>query len=883
MRRAILWLILAGIVGGTAWTFFEWLKPASKTADPWSAVPSESAVILELTGGREAWTGFTGVSQIWGAVSDRKGALALDSLVARVLRSVTLPSAAKPPLFALLRRGESTGWLGVIAGPSDDREAPWPQLLGVITGNPSDAAGRTFNPEEVFEATPSPDLHAVSVLWTKGLLLVGSDAGMIEEARLQLKSGGSLVNDTAFARAHGTLGDGADAHLLVQPARLSRLLGMHLQRNTADALAWPEGWAALDIHSKPDALLLSGLLMPSTSNATLGAIGGQGIGHNGVLRVLPSNTHLLQVQNISDAQRWLTDQGIAGQRDGLHADALFHWVQGSLAFATTMLGDTSTADYVILQAGDPGAAEKALLGLCGATGCDTTAYRSVRMYVLPVQEPFSGLLGAPFDAITTAHWCMLGDKVVMANDRTALERSIDAWTDGTSLAADAGASAFFESLAAETSRTYWCNIGASSAWMKKHLNTESTAQWHSYESAIAQFSGFALQLSPGQHGFHHINVRLQHGGAPSAISSGEVAGRSLWKVTLRAAITAHPHLVHDHTTGTRYVLAQDTDNGLTAVSSTGKVMWRRELEGPIMGEVEQVDRFKNGKLQLLFNTAHRIYMIDRNGKDVDGWPVTVKDKASGPLAVFDYEGNKDYRILVPTEEAGLLNVMPDGKPVVGWAPTRMTSVSDGPVRHLRVKNNDYLLVVDHNGNVLLLDRKGAPRHTAKLKLPRNASVAEVRMGIGIGACAIVWVDSSGSVMSGTIDGVVSELAPASTGIVAIGDPSGDGSAEIIRTLEDKLTVTGAPASSFTHACGCALEGPARVVPIGKSRYGIAVACANGEHLWLFDGTGASLPGTPLTGGKHFAVGDINKDGSVEVVVGAPDGSLTAVPLMGATP
>ena len=124
MRRAILWLILAGIVGGTAWTFFEWLKPASKTADPWSAVPSESAVILELTGGREAWTGFTGVSQIWGAVSDRKGALALDSLVARVLRSVTLPSAAKPPLFALLRRGESTGWLGVIAGPSDDREAP---------------------------------------------------------------------------------------------------------------------------------------------------------------------------------------------------------------------------------------------------------------------------------------------------------------------------------------------------------------------------------------------------------------------------------------------------------------------------------------------------------------------------------------------------------------------------------------------------------------------------------------------------------------------------------------------------------------------------------------------------------------------------------------
>ncbi|MFZ1688433.1 MAG: PQQ-binding-like beta-propeller repeat protein, partial [Flavobacteriales bacterium] len=680
----------------------------------------------------------------------------------------------------------------------------------------------------------------------------------------------------------GTLGDGADAHVLLQPARLSRLLGTRLQRTTAEALAWPEGWAALDLRSKPDALLLSGLLMPAVRNTTLSAIDDQGIGHNGVLRVLPANTQLLSVQNISDAKRWLADQATVAQGDSLHAEALFHWVQGSMAFATTV-GDTATTDYVVLQAGDPGAAEKALFTLCGAAACDSVVYRTVRINTLPLQDPFGLLLGPPFDAITSPQWCLLGDKVVMAKDRRALERSIDAWTDGTSLAADIHASEFFESITAESGRTYWCNVGATSAWMEQHLNTEGSTQWNGYESTVAQLSGFSLQLSPGQHGFHHINIRLQHGGALASAPSTDVAGKALWRITLRAPLARDPDLVLDHSTGTRYVLAQDTDHGMTAVSSTGKVMWTRELDGPILGSVKQVDRFKNGKLQLLFNTAQRVYMIDRNGKDVEGWPMTLKEKASGPLAVLDYDGKKDYRILVPTEEAGVVNLMPDGKPVTGWSVSRMTAVSDGPVRHLRVKNNDFLFVADHDGNVHLLDRKGAPRHAARLKLPRGATVLDVRMGISIGSCAIIWTDSSGAVKSGTIDGEVKELGRAAIGSVAYGDVDADGTGGILRTNGDSLVSEGPSAPSWARSFGCTLDGAARIIPIAKSRNGIAVSCANDERCWIMDGSGAVLPGMPLSGGRYFAVGDINKDGTVEMVSGSANGALSAVSLTNAAP
>lgn len=856
----------------------EWLKPAAKTADPWSAIPTECALVLELSGSTNAWTNFTGAGQLWGTLSDRKGAAALDSLVAKVLRSGAAAKAMAPPLFALLRRGESSGWLAVIAGPGDDRNAPWPELLGILTGNPGNAAGRTFNPEEVFAATPSPELPAVTLLWTKGLLLIGSDAGMIEEAQLQLKSGASLFNDSTFAQAQGTLGDGADAHLLVQPARLARLLGTRLQRTTAEALTWPEGWAALDIRSKPDALLLSGLLKPVSNSGFLNAISGQAVGHNGVLRVLPANAQVLQLQHISDAKQWLADRETGAPADSLHADALFHWVQGSVAFATTAVGDSAAADYAVLQAGDPGAAEKALLGLCGEAPCDSATYRAVRLNALPIVDPFSGLLGPPFDAITAPHWCLLGDKVVMAKERAALERAIDAWTDGTALAADVRASAFFENISTESALTYWCNVGAASAWLEQHMNPSGATQWRRYAGAIQQLGGFALQISPGQHDFFNLDLRLQHGGASSNGATKAVADKALWSITLRAPIARDPYLVLDHTTGTRYVLAQDTDNGLTAVSSTGKVMWARELDGPILGEVHQVDRFKNGKLQLLFNTAQRVYMIDRNGKDVDGWPVLVKEKCSGPLAVFDYEGTKDYRVLVATEEAGIIDLMPDGKPVNGWAAPRMPAVSNGPVRHLRVKNNDFLLLTDADGNVYLLDRKGAPRQTAKLKLPARARVLDVRMGIAIGSCTIVWVDENGGVQSGTIDGVVKELGRASTGNVTVTDADADGAAEVIRTNADTLLITGSATLNWARSLGCALEDAAKAVPLGKNKTVVATACADGERLWILEQNGNPLPEMPLKGGRYFVIGDINKDGSPEVVLGPNNGTLSAIAL-----
>ena len=62
-----------------------------------------------------------------------------------------------------------------------------------------------------------------------------------------------------------------------------------------------------------------------------------------------------------------------------------------------------------------------------------------------------------------------------------------------------------------------------------------------------------------------------------------------------------PRFVTNHRTGEREVVIQDTDNQLYLIGHDGKILWKKRLDSPIVGDIYQVDLFRNGFLQLAFN------------------------------------------------------------------------------------------------------------------------------------------------------------------------------------------------------------------------------------------------------------------------------------------
>ena len=123
--------------------------------------------------------------------------------------------------------------------------------------------------------------------------------------------------------------------------------------------------------------------------------------------------------------------------------------------------------------------------------------------------------------------------------------------------------------------------------------------------------------------------------------------------------------------------------------------------------------YKNGRLQLAFATPNRVYVLDRNGKDVAPFPLKFKDAITQPLSVFDYDNNKKYRLLV-TQDKNVLMYDAKGKTVNGFKFKAAESTINHQPQHFRIGRKDYLTFKTDN-KLYIVDRVGKTRVTPKGK------------------------------------------------------------------------------------------------------------------------------------------------------------------------
>ena len=74
----------------------------------------------------------------------------------------------------------------------------------------------------------------------------------------------------------------------------------------------------------------------------------------------------------------------------------------------------------------------------------------------------------------------------------------------------------------------------------------------------------------------------------------ELAPQTVWESRLDTAFVHKPFLVKNHYTKEKEILVQDLNNQLYLINpESGRILWKRPLSSPIVGEVHQVDAFRN--------------------------------------------------------------------------------------------------------------------------------------------------------------------------------------------------------------------------------------------------------------------------------------------------
>ncbi len=88
-------------------------------------------------------------------------------------------------------------------------------------------------------------------------------------------------------------------------------------------------------------------------------------------------------------------------------------------------------------------------------------------------------------------------------------------------------------------------------------------------------------------------------------------------------------------------LRQNADNSLSLLDHNGKSLWKIAFPGPIVGNVEQIDIYSNLKIQYLIAEGSKLHLIDRLGREVKNFPLSLGSKAlGGPEAVK--QGQNSY-------------------------------------------------------------------------------------------------------------------------------------------------------------------------------------------------------------------------------------------------
>jgi hypothetical protein len=172
--------------------------------------------------------------------------------------------------------------------------------------------------------------------------------------------------------------------------------------------------------------------------------------------------------------------------------------------------------------------------------------------------------------------------------------------------------------------------------------------------------------------------------------------------------------VKSHVSTNNDLILQDSTYRIYLFSANQGTLWEYNLDGMVQG-IDEIDYFKNSKLQYFITTPTSIYIIDRLGRDVQGFPKKTP-KSAKFAELVDYDKSKNYRFLLASADGDVFVLDKEAALLDGWNPKKISLGIKSSPKHYRIGGKDYFLIVTEEGSVHLFNRRGDYENGFPLKL-----------------------------------------------------------------------------------------------------------------------------------------------------------------------
>lgn len=549
--------------------------------------------------------------------------------------------------------------------------------------------------------------------WTltvfRGVLLMSKDPALVEDGLLQLKDNISVLNDKSFQLLEES--EMPHVHLYYHFSNISSAA-----QAFADKSGYPfiqpisrfADWMALSLTLNNNGLLLNG--MSSVNEKELRWLNDYSfvnkVSHYPFAQK-PDNTALLMSTLLKSSESKEVNKSNPVLKLPDYQQYVLPWFdeEASLVLTEPVGNQYDAYSLLFLKTkanSRPLDILKPLLTVSDdANNRFPVSYKGYIIGKLNTAGWYGMLLSNPFSDFLTPYVLFTNDYVVLSNSLTQLklyaERLIDKKTLDKSTVPGLN-------MAASSQATFsmYAQLPLLNDLFENVANKEFAADFLGDFYRISRWSPLLLEWQYQSKGIFKVSGAMITKVQPNKNQNAAY----LWKTELDTLAQSNPYIVMDSRGREKRILVQDASNVLYMLNRAGDIVWRRNLNAPLVGGIYNIDFYKNSENQIVLATENKIYVMDDDGKDLPNFPITIPFKVTTGLSVVDPEGSRNYLYFVGAENGYYYGYEKSGRPLSGWNPNPNGRNIAIPVSYFRFRGKEFFMLITQNGDLKFYSRYG---------------------------------------------------------------------------------------------------------------------------------------------------------------------------------
>jgi len=729
-KRTLIIISCVLLLGLVFWVWYVLQREGRSLTATINAVPTNAAVIIEtrnlgrvlefLKEGNDIWNALAGIPAVNGIdqqVSFLDSLFRYNSTASRLIKN-------KPFVISLhIAEKEKLEFLYFLGLPTNSDQRKLKSLITELSQNQVVVSKREFEKAEIFTLN-SPEskksgLKNFSYTVYKGVFIASASPILLEQAIKQSTSKRTFNDDADFRFISKTAGKDAKINIFLNYQQLPKFCEYFFNEKTqdfAESLKNFATWTEVDLTAKSDEINFLGFTSTSkNSKYYVDVLQSQSPRKSKIIEFLPTSTSVFATLILSDVPdfikdfRMYTKNSAAGasfeadlekwKNNQFQIDKFFDILENEAAILQ-LAATEKISPFVIFKTIEKVEAEKKLKNIL--TSYAKTQKESVSDYVstyktnvtplftiyqLPTSKLPQKMFGGIFSEIDVSFVTFVNDFLVFAQTKEQLHYFINEIELQQKLIEQKEWKSFFKSLTSTSNFTFFSNLRNANPFFLKHLNKESGNSFVQNNLIFQKFQGIALQFGATK-GMVYTNFHAKF------IPETENKNFTVWETHLDTIFTGKPQIISSAGNFTKDIFVQDEANRLYLMDEKGRILWKKDMNEKIVSKISQIDYFRNDRSQIVFSTTNYIYILDRNGKNLENFPLQLPAAATNGVTVFDYEKNKNYRLFIACDDKKIHAYSLTGKSLRDWKTPKTEAIIVSDIQYFRNMDKDYLVFTD---------------------------------------------------------------------------------------------------------------------------------------------------------------------------------------------